>query len=83
MNILSGYNKFTILGPHMRPYFFIILFACFSLISFSQHYDGKSNALGGCGLTQNSVLSNFPNQAALAEINKFIIGVLQTDLKLH
>ena len=59
----------------MRSYFFIILFACFSLISFGQYYDGKSNALGGCGLTQNSVWSNFTNQAALAEINKFIIGV--------
>ena len=74
MNILSGYNKFTILGPQMRSYFFIILFACFSLISFSQYYDGKSNALGGCGLTQNNVWSNFTNQAALAEINKFTIG---------
>ena len=61
--------------PQMRSYFFIILFSCFSLISFSQHYDAKSNALGGCGLMQNSVWSNFTNQAGLAAINQFTIGV--------
>jgi len=64
----------------MRSYFFIILFSCFSLISFSQYnalytYDAESNALGGCGLTQNSVWSNFTNQAGLSEINQFTIGV--------
>jgi len=58
----------------MRSYSFIILFSFCSLISFSQHYDGKSNALGSCGLIQNSVWSNFTNQAGLAEINQFIIG---------
>ena len=58
----------------MRSYSFIILFSCFSLISFSQDYDATSNALGGCGLTKNNVWSNFTNQAGLAEINQFIIG---------
>jgi len=58
----------------MRSYFFILLFSCFSLISFSQHYDAESNALGGCVLTKNNVWSNFTNQAGLAEINQFTIG---------
>jgi hypothetical protein len=75
MNILSEFNKFNILGLQMRSYFFTILFSLFSLISFSQHYDAKSNALSGCGLMQNSVWSNFTNQAGLAEINQFAIGV--------
>ena len=58
----------------MRSYFFIILFSCFSLISFSQNYDSKSNALGGVGLTETSVWNNFTNQAGLAEINQMSIG---------
>jgi len=75
MNTLSGFNKFNILGPQMRSYFFSILLLSFSLISRAQNYDAKSNALGGCGLMQNSVWSNFTNQAGLAEINQFTIGV--------
>jgi len=75
INTLSGFNKFNILGPQMRSYFFSILLLSFSLISSAQHYDAKSNALGGCGLMQNSVWSNFTNQAGLAEINQFTIGV--------
>ncbi len=75
MNILSEYNKFTILGPHMRPYLFTILFILLSLISFSQNYDAKSTSLAGIGLTENSVWSNFTNQAGLAEINKLTVGV--------
>ena len=75
MNTLSGFNKFNILGPQMRSYFFSILLLSFSLISSAQHYDAKSNALGGCGLIQNSVWSNFTNQAGLAGINQFTIGV--------
>ena len=75
MNILSEYNKFTILGPQMRSYFFYILLLSFSLISSAQNYDAKSNALGGSGLIQNNIWSNFTNQAGLAEINQFIIGV--------
>lgn len=58
----------------MRSYFFFILSLSFSLVSSAQYYDAKSNALGGCGLMQNSVWSNFTNQAGLAEINQFIIG---------
>jgi len=74
MNILSEYNKFTILGLQMRSYFFTILFSFFSLICFSQNYDSKSNSLGGGGLTETSVWSNFTNQAGLAEINQISIG---------
>ena len=74
MNILSEYNKFTILGLQMRSYFFTILFSFFSLICFSQNYDSKSNSLGGVGLTKTSVWSNFTNQAGLAEINQMSIG---------
>ena len=59
----------------MRSYFFSILLLSFSLVSNAQNYNAKSNALGGCGLTQNSVWSNFTNQAGLAKINQFIIGV--------
>ncbi|HIG32716.1 MAG TPA: hypothetical protein EYQ09_04675 [Flavobacteriales bacterium] len=58
----------------MRSYFFSILLLSFSLISSAQNYDAKSNALGGCGLLQNNVWSNFTNQAGLSEINQFTIG---------
>ena len=75
MNILLGYNKFNILGPQMRSFLFSILFVLCTFLSFSQNQDAKSNALGGCGLMQNSVWSNFTNQAGLAEINQFTIGV--------
>ena len=70
MNIISEYNKFTILGPPMRAYFFTLLFSLFCLISFSQPYDAKSNSLAGIGLTENSVWSNFTNQAGLADIKR-------------
>ena len=75
MNTLSGFNKFNILVPQMRSYFFFILSLSFSLVSSAQNYNAKSNSLGGCGLLQNSVWSNFTNQAGLAEINQFTIGV--------
>jgi hypothetical protein len=75
MNILSEFNKFNILSPQMRFYFFSISLLCCSLISSAQNYDAVSNALGGCGLMQNSVWNNFTNQAGLAEINQFTIGV--------
>jgi hypothetical protein len=75
MNIHSEYNNFTILEPQMRPCFFTILFSLFSLISFSQYYDAKSNSLAGVGITESSVWSNFTNQAGLADINKFTIGM--------
>ena len=74
MNIISEYNKFTILGPPMRAYFFTLLFSLFCLISFSQPYDAKSNSLAGIGTAESSVWSNFTNQAGLADINKFTIG---------
>ena len=75
MNILSGYNKFTILGPQMRSYFFTILFLCFAIFAESQNYNAKSNTLGNCGLTENTIWSNFTNQAGLAGINQFAIGI--------
>ncbi len=75
MNILSEYNKFTILGPPMRFYFFTILFLLFALSNFAQNTDARSNSLGGCGLTQTNVWSNFSNQSGLAEITKFTVGV--------
>jgi len=74
MNILSEYNKFTILGPRMRTYFFTILFIISSLISFSQNYDAKSTSLAGIGVTENSVWSNLTNQAGIADINKLTVG---------
>ena len=75
MNTLLGYNNFSILGPQMRSCFFTILLISLSLVSSAQNQDAKSNALGGCGLTQNSVWSNFTNQAGLAETKQFTIGV--------
>lgn len=75
MNILSGFNKFNILEPQMRLYFFVILFAVSTAFSFAQEIDAKTNALGGCGLTQHNIWSNFTNQAGLAEITELTIGV--------
>lgn len=45
------------------------------MIVFSQNYDAKSSSLANTGITQNGVWSNFTNQAGLAEINKFTIGL--------
>lgn len=59
----------------MRLYFFTILFLCFVISTKSQNYNAKSNALGNCGLTENSVWSNFTNQAGLAEISQFTVGI--------
>lgn len=79
MNILLEFNKFNILGPHMRPYFFIILFSfCIGNV-FAQEIDARSDALGGCGLTKNTIWSNFINQAGLAEITELTIGVSSTN----
>jgi hypothetical protein len=79
MNILLEFNKFNILGPQMRPYFFIILFSFCIVDIFGQEIDARSNALGGCGLTQNTIWSNFINQAGLAEITELTIGVGSTN----
>ena len=58
----------------MRPYLFSILFSISSIISFSQSYDSKSNALAGIGTTDNTVWTNLTNQAGLSEIKKFTAG---------
>ena len=75
MNTLSGFNKFNILGPQMRSFLFSILLVLFYLHGFSQNKDAQTNALGGCGLTQTTVWSNFSNQAGLANISKFTFGL--------
>lgn len=75
MNTLSEFNKFNILGPQMRSFLFSILFIFYHLHGFSQNKDAQTNALGGCGLTQTSVWSNFSNQAGLANINEFTFGI--------
>ena len=75
MNTLSEYNKFTILGPPMRSYAFIILFSVLNATAFAQNTDVTSNSLGGCGLTQTNVWSNLSNQAGLAEITQLSVGV--------
>ncbi|OUV75963.1 MAG: hypothetical protein CBC83_01275 [Flavobacteriales bacterium TMED123] len=67
MNILLEFNKFNILGPHMKPYFFIILFSFCIVDVFAQEIDARCNALEGCGLTQNTIWSNFINQAGLVK----------------
>jgi len=59
----------------MRSFFFSILFVLCTFLSFSQNKDARTNALGGCGLTQATIWSNFSNQAGLANINKFIFGL--------
>ena len=58
----------------MKQAFFLFL-SLIALNCFAQNTDAKSNALGDCGLTQKSVWSNFSNQAGLAEINQFTVGV--------
>jgi hypothetical protein len=75
MNTLSEYNKFTILGPPMRSYAFIILFSVLNATAFAQNTNVTSNSLGGCGLTQTNVWSNLSNQAGLAEITQLSVGV--------
>ena len=75
MNTLSEYNKFTILGPPMRSYAFIILFSVLNATAFAQNTNVTSNSLGGCGLTQTNVWSNISNQAGLAEITQLSVGV--------
>ena len=63
MNTLSEYNKFTILGPPMRSYAFIILFSVLNATAFAQNTNVTSNSLGGWGLTQTNVWSNLSNHA--------------------
>jgi len=75
MNTLSEYNKFTILGPPMRSYAFIILFSVLNATAFAQNTNVTSNSLGGCGLTQTNVWSNLSNQSGLAEITQLSVGV--------
>jgi len=75
MNTLSEYNKFTILGPPMRSYAFIILFSVLNATAFAQNTNVTSNSLGGCVLTQTNVWSNLSNQAGLAEITQLSVGV--------
>jgi len=59
----------------MRSFLFSILFTLYTLVSFSQNNDVRTNALGGCGLTQTTVWSNFSNQAGLANISEFTFGL--------
>nr|ADI17788.1 hypothetical protein [uncultured Sphingobacteriales bacterium HF0130_33B19] len=59
----------------MKPVFFSILFSILSTFVFSQNYDAKSSSLANTGITQNGVWSNFTNQAGIAEINKFTVGL--------
>lgn len=59
----------------MRPVFFSILFSVLSISSFSQNYDAKSSSLANTGITQTGVWSNFTNQAGLAEVKKFTVGL--------
>ena len=59
----------------MRSFLFSILFVLCTFLSFSQNKDARTNALGGCGLTQATIWSNFSNQAGLANINKFTFGL--------
>ena len=73
-NLSVNLKKNVICLLIMKPAF-ILLFSLLFLNGFSQNQDAKSNALGGCGLTQNSVWSNFTNQAGLAETKQFTIGV--------
>ena len=80
MNTLSEYNKFTILGPPMRSYAFIILFSVLNATAFAQNTNVTSNSLGGCGLTQTNVWSNLSNQAGLAEITQLSVGVSTKNL---
>jgi len=75
MNTLSGFNKFITLGPQMRSFFLFILLLLFIQSSIAQSLDAKTNSLGGCGLTQTTVWSNFSNQAGLANINEFTFGL--------
>ena len=56
MNSHSEYNKFTILGPPMRSYAFIILFSVLSAIIFAQNTDVTSNSLTGHRFTQTNVM---------------------------
>lgn len=75
MNSHSEYNKFTILGPPMRSYAFIILFSVLNATAFAQNSNVTSNSLVGCGLTQTNVWSKLSNQAGLAEITQLSVGV--------
>ena len=59
----------------MRSFLFYILFAFFQLQNFAQNTNSRSNSLGGCGVTQTSVWSNFYNQAGLANISRFTFGI--------
>ena len=59
----------------MRPVLFSILFSILSISSFSQNYDAKSSSLANTGITQTGVWSNFTNQAGLAEVKKFTVGL--------
>ncbi len=45
MNTLSEYNKFTILGPPMRSYAFIILFSVLNATAFAQNTEINGNKM--------------------------------------
>ncbi len=59
----------------MRLFFLFILQLLFIYNGIAQKRDAQSNALGGCGLTQNSIWSNFSNQAGLANVNELSFGL--------
>ena len=75
MNTRSGFNNFNIVRAQMKSFLFSILFTLCYLYGFAQNKDARTNALGGCGLTQSTVWSNFSNQAGLANIKNFTFGL--------
>ena len=84
MNILSEYNKFTILGHPMKPYSFILLFSLFSLtISLSQQYDAKSNSLARIGLRVVVVHTTYTDREILKSGWDKINGHKMRELKLQ
>ena len=76
MSILLGFNKICILGISMRPLLFILIFTFSkSLFGESTPKSAENNALAGCGTTLTNIWSNFNNQAGLAHIKDFTIGL--------
>lgn len=55
--------------------FFFIVYLLFSREIIAKNNGAESTALGGCGVTLNTVWSNLNNQAGLAQINNLIVGV--------
>lgn len=75
MNIPTEYNKRHCHLTYNKQWILFSISFFLILPLFAQQTDVRSNALGGCGATQQNIWSNFSNPAGLPQIEKFSVGL--------